>query len=176
MSLDSFFPQKPLCVDLDGTLIRGHSLWQIQRPWSLRPYWPPCWPRIKHNIAESGTVGQFTYYLPLLDRLYAWKKSGASLFLVTGAPEKIAHAVAQEVSIFDDVFSSSPQLNLVGRQKAHWLVQRFGSFSFGYVGNSWQDWAVWQWASDLLLVSSCSSWLVRYVEWKKRPFQALYRI
>ena len=167
----------PLCVDLDGTLIKGHSLWQIKSKVYFSPltWLPPCWPLIKHKIVEQSffTGQDFTYSCMLIKRLSQWKKQGVPLFLITGSPEKIARTVADHLCLFDDVWASSQYLNLVGEKKANFLLNRFGPFKFSYVGDHRKDWHVWKWAHHIFIVSSASPALIEYVKIKKKPFQGL---
>lgn len=164
--LDRSLVNLPLCVDLDGTLIHGHSLWQLKVPFSVRHYWPLSWPLIKTKIAASLPVDGscFQYYDPLVAYLRYRKKQGQRLFLVTGAPERIAQAVMVHLNIFDDCYASSCEKNLVAKTKAQYLESTFGAFA--YIGNSWKDLPVWRAAkkgvcvahSGLLLRSFLKKW------------------
>ena len=170
-------PLTPICVDLDGTLIKGHSLWQIKSKAYFSPLtWvPPYWPLIKHKIVEQAlfSAQDFTYYSPLLARLSQWKMQGIPLFLITGSPQKIAQTVADHVQVFDDVWTSSRDLNLVGKNKANFLLNRFGPFKFSYVGDHRKDWHVWKWAQHIFIVSTAAPGLIQFVQKKKHPFQRL---
>src|SRR5215831_16250490 len=84
----------PLCVDLDGTLIKSDSLWEsalilLKRDW-LKIFSFPLWllrgrARFKHEIAERAEINaaSLPYNEALVERLRAEHRSGRELVLVT---------------------------------------------------------------------------------------------
>ena len=153
----------PLCVDLDGTLIRSDLLLEAvavlvrARPWTLfvLPFWlARGLAFLKHRIAESVSldVSTLPFHGPLVARLRAQKASGRRLVLATASDIRLARQVAAHVGLFDEVMASDDGVNLVGEAKARALVARFGRGGFDYAGDDVKDLPVWQAARKAILV------------------------
>lgn len=140
----------PLCVDLDGTLIKGDSLVEgMVRLVKRSPFFVfrfVFWlfkgkAFLKARVSRSlaGTDHIFFYNKDVLEWLRLQKVHGRPLFLVTGADQRIASAVAQESGLFDEVMASNGIRNLTGKNKAEALVERFGRKKYDYLGDSSKD-------------------------------------
>ena len=81
------------------------------------------------------------------------KDAGRKLILCTGANQKIANAVAENLKIFDNTFASTKDLNLSGNNKSTFLEKEFGDSGFIYAGNSMDDMNVWKKASKSIVVN-----------------------
>ena len=55
--------------------------------------------------------------------------------------------------LFEKVFSSTPNVHLVGQAKSEALVAAFGREGFAYAGNSFTDIAVWKNAGSVIVVN-----------------------
>jgi phosphoserine phosphatase len=185
LSLAAFTPQTPICVDLDGTLLQGNALHMLLKKAlrmnlvSLSWFQSMRFPALKYKIAEQciehGLLApsELPYYIPLLHQLNTWKSCAVPIFLVTGAPSPIAHAIAHHLELFQDVYASSAHINLVGARKAHHLLRYFGSKGFTYVGDSWRDLAVWAHAQTMITVTSSSCLLRMHLARQKTPLLIL---
>ena len=177
----------PICVDLDGTLIREHSIWCFH--WSLASLlsaWCPrdfrslrptgIWPGIKTRMAAAVNLAQatMTYHAGLLSQIHHWHALGSPLYLVTGAPQKMADQVAQTLGVVTEVWSSSAHHNLVGQKKADLLRHRFGAFGYTYIGDSWKDRPVWACSKDILAVTDPQGSLGQYLQKNALPQQGLF--
>jgi 4-hydroxybenzoate polyprenyltransferase len=144
----------PLCVDLDGTLIRTDLLHEaaigflFRHPWSTWRLvgWAaqgPC--VLKAELAKRIPLDPRTlpYRGELLDHIAAHRERGGEVHLVTASPRPWADAVATHLGIFDSVRASSATDNLKGIGKAAHLSERFGRRGFAYVGDSRHDRPVW---------------------------------
>jgi len=153
----------PLCVDLDGSLIRSDMLHESSiifaknKPWHVVAI--PGWllrgkAHLKQKIAAVADVD--VQLLPYNDELLDWLKteraSGRKLILCTASDAKYAQAVAAHLELFDDVMASDGSTNLSAGNKAAALVARFGDKGFDYVGNSSADLAVWAQANRAIVV------------------------
>lgn len=155
----------PLCVDLDGTLVRSDTLFESflklikQSPWSLFciQFWLLLGRAIlKRRIAErvEVDVAYLPYHEELLDWLKQQAQSGRRLILCTAADRKIAEAVAAHVGIFEQVLASEGVANLKGEGKRRCLVEAFGERGFDYAGNDRSDWLVWASARNAVVVNA----------------------
>lgn len=156
----------PLCVDLDGTLISGDSLWECmvllltKNPWCLllAPFWLIFGGRagLKWQMARRAALNpaHFSFNRELLDFLHTEQRRGRPLVLVTAADQQMADSVAVYLGIFDQVFGSRDGQNLKGRHKAEFLRATFGERGFFYVGDSSADMHIWRVAAGAYVVGS----------------------
>jgi phosphoserine phosphatase len=162
----SRFPDLPLCVDLDGTLVQSDTLWILcKKLFKKKPFFflrligiYIAKGRAAFKSALSSVVGidpkEFSYHPVFLEHLRKVAQEGQKLFLVTGADQAVAEAVASHLKIFQGVMASDGKKNCVGPVKAKILCHCFGLEKFSYAGNSWQDVPVWACAAEIILVNA----------------------
>jgi len=142
--------ERPLCVDLDGTLVKSDtlvdSLMVLARRNPLAFLRTPVWAiqgkaHLKSRVASlvALDVAHLPYNRPLLDYLKDEHAAGRKLYLVTGADRRLAQSVAAHLGIFDEVMASDGAVNLTGNNKLQHLEQRFASDGFDYIGNALPD-------------------------------------
>ena len=164
----------PLCVDLDGTLIKTDLLIEAliklvkQQPFLF--FWAPVWLlRGKAFFKEQVfsrveiDVSRLPYHEELLQYLRNISQNGRSLVLITATVRSVAEDVARHLGIFDQVVASDATVNLAGRRKAEVLVRQFGSRQFSYAANAYVDLAVWKEAAAAHVVQP-SPGLTKLVE------------
>ncbi|MGA9356203.1 MAG: UbiA family prenyltransferase [Terriglobales bacterium] len=154
-----------LCVDLDGTLIRGNLLWECvlallkDRPGSLLliPFWLLRGPAfLKRQLAARVTLdpSRLPYRQQVLDLLRQEKAAGRQLVLVTAADGDLARSVTNHLGLFDEIHGSDGQRNLKAATKATFLIEQFGAAGFDYFGDSAADLKVWRHARAAYVVGS----------------------
>ena len=154
----------PLSVDLDGTLISCDLLyWSARillrrsvRQFLLTSRWLlEGKAAFKQQIAAQVDLDPATlpYNLEVLSWVRMQKKQGRYILLCTGSDQKYAKAIGEYLACFDDVCASDGQYNLVGINKANYLIDRFGKQGFDYVGNSRQDIPVWKFSRSAVVVT-----------------------
>ncbi len=173
----------PLCVDLDGTLIRSDVLADgllatLRKPRALLAL--PRWfasgrAALKRRVEElAETDPEFLpYNVQLLDYLRKQKASGRKLVLATAATADVARRVADHLGIFDEVMSSDEVTNLKGQTKAHALTAKFGEKGFAYVGNDDADLPALIAAKSIVLVNAPDR--VRSAAVRHAPIEAEFR-
>lgn len=143
--------EPPLCVDLDGTLVKSDTLLdglcQFARREPLQTWRVPLWlaggrARLKLEIARRAPLdpSRLPYNGDLLRYLQAQRREGRPIFLTTGADGGLAQRVAAYLGIFDGVLASDSTTNLTHLRKLDRLKARFGTFD--YIGNSNADLAL----------------------------------
>ena len=156
-----------LCVDLDGTLIRGNVLWECSlavlksRPFAvlLLPFWLfSGLATFKQKLAAKANLdpAHLTYRQGVLDFVRREKAAGRRIALATAADRKIADAVSAYLGLFDEVHASDGLINLKGANKAAFLVENFAATGFDYVGDSAADIQVWRCARGAYVVGTQS--------------------
>ncbi len=153
----------PLCVDLDGTLIRSdlllESILVLLKLNILYIFRLPLWlikgkAHFKQRIAETVDleIEFLPYNEPFLTYLREQKAFGRILILATSSNRKYAEQIAQYLAIFDQVLASDANTNLSGPSKRQHLVDAFGKGGFDYAGNAAIDLKIWSHARKALLV------------------------
>jgi 4-hydroxybenzoate polyprenyltransferase/phosphoserine phosphatase len=156
----------PLCVDLDGTLIRSDLLLEsallLAKRNALYLFLALFWllsrgkAGLKAEIAARVTLKAAV--LPYNKELLAWLKSeraqGREIWLCTAANEKLAMTVAEHLDLFDGIIASDRASNVAGQTKADRLLARFGRGGFDYCGNEWRDLAIWRCARGAVVVNA----------------------
>ena len=147
-------PAVPLCVDLDGTLVKSDTLLDTvlalvrQHPSALLRI--PAWllkgkAAFKANVTSAVTLdtAHLPYNQPLLHFLSAQHATGRKLYLATAADATLARRIAAELGIFEDVLASDGILNLAGGNKLQAFQRRFAEAPangrFDYIGNAMPD-------------------------------------
>ncbi|UXI69227.1 UbiA family prenyltransferase [Tahibacter amnicola] len=154
----------PLCVDLDGTLIRSDLL--VESALSLLRRNPlyllvfVAWllrgkAHLKREIARRAQVDAAC--LPYDERVVSWLRDdvkGRPRILCTASDAQLAQAVAAHVGVFDEVMASDGERNLAGRNKGEALRERYGERGFDYAGNEYRDLHVWKHARRAIVVNA----------------------
>jgi 4-hydroxybenzoate polyprenyltransferase/phosphoserine phosphatase len=141
---------KPLCVDLDGTLVKGDTLLDsflvLARSQPLTLLRLPGWllqgkARVKAEIGKRVTldVRHLPYNRKLIEYLESEKGEGRRIYLATGADQSLAQRIADHLGLFDGVLASDGETNLTAGNKLDGLRQAFGDEGFDYVGNARPD-------------------------------------
>jgi 4-hydroxybenzoate polyprenyltransferase/phosphoserine phosphatase len=140
---------RPLCVDLDGTLVKSDTLHDSalavarHRPQALVNI--PGWlvkgkAALKRHLANTIQldVAHLPYNRELLQYLEQQRATGRPLYLATAADADTANRIAAHLGIFTGVLASDGQLNLAGKNKLAAFQSRFGD-NFSYIGNALPD-------------------------------------
>lgn len=166
----------PLCVDLDGTLIRTDCLWEalvqmmFRRPLRLAVILAGAWrgrPWLKKQLALERVlpVDSLPYNTDVLTLIKRERAAGRKAVLVTASDQLMADAVAAHVKVFDEVVGTDGATNLKGKNKAAYLAKRFGKGGYDYAGDSSADIPVWESARHAYAVNAGSKakrWIQRH--------------
>ncbi len=139
----------PLCVDLDGTLVKSDTLYDTvmalarQHPAMLLKL--PGWlsggkAALKQHLtaAVELNVTHLPYNRELLQYLEQQHAAGRPIYLATAADTVLAERVAAHLGLFAGVLASAGTVNLAGKNKLAAFRERFGD-NFTYIGNALPD-------------------------------------
>lgn len=153
----------PLCVDLDGTLLRTDLLHEtalaLLRRNLLYLFLMPFWllkgkAHLKAEIARRVTLDPAA--LPYSDDFLAYlrkqKANGRTLVLATASHDSLAKRVAAHLGLFDMVIATNGAANLKGAAKLAKLRESFPA-GFDYAGNGHCDLVLLCAAREALLVN-----------------------
>ena len=141
---------RPLCVDLDGTLVKSDTL--VDALLLLVRSRPALLLRLPAHLLRgkaafkafvTGSVSLDVAHLPynrkLLQFLQQQRALGRSIYLATGADQRLAQRVAAHLNLFTGVLGSDGATNLTGRNKLSRLRAQAGAGAFDYIGNDTPD-------------------------------------
>ena len=154
----------PLCVDLDGTLVKSDTL--IDSLLVLVRTHPFLLMRLpglalrgkaafKAFVTENVSldVTHLPYNRQLLQFLQKEHARGREVCLATGADGRLAQRVADHLGFFCEVLASDGTHNLTGIRKLAGLRDRFGSGAFVYIGNDTPDLPVMAGAAESMVAN-----------------------
>ena len=154
----------PLCVDLDGTLIRSdlfvESLFALLGKNVAYLFLIPVWlmrgkAYLKQQIAQRVDldVTLLPYHGPFLSYLREQRAAGRRLVLVTATHQKYAREIAAYLDLFENVLATDDTSNLSGTDKRARLTADYGAHGYDYAGNSRKDLKVWSEARRAVVVA-----------------------
>ncbi len=154
----------PLCVDLDGTLIKTDMLFEslclLMRERPLSMFLVPLWllrgrAFLKKALAERVSLDPsiLPYHQDFLTFLKAESEAKRTIVLASASDRKFVQSVADHVGLFDDILASDGRKNLKGKKKLAALVDRYGEGGFDYAGNETADLPIWAKARKKLVVA-----------------------
>jgi len=152
----------PLCVDLDGTLVKLDTFLQavfmLLRRNPLCLFKLPVWmikgkAYLKEQVISRVEIeaSALPYQKEFLRFLKSEYESGRLLVLATAANYRTARAVTDYLGIFSETLASDEEINLNGLAKLDAIRKKHPLFS--YAGNDKCDFALWNEAEEIILVN-----------------------
>ncbi|RYZ74906.1 MAG: UbiA family prenyltransferase [Lysobacteraceae bacterium] len=156
-------PDAPLCVDLDGTLLKSdlfhESVLALLRINPFYAFLLPWWllkgkAALKREIASRVSLDPAT--LPYDERVLEVLRSasGRRRVLCTASDHLLVDPIARHLGLFDQVLASNGMENMRGGRKAEALLRLFGERGFDYMANERVDLQVWKHARKAWLVDA----------------------
>lgn len=146
--------ERPLIVDLDGTILRSdvlvESAFSFLRHNPLQAFRPVIWlargkANLKARLADAVDVDatSLPYDDGVISFLQNQKTAGRPMVLATASHKKYAEAIGSHLGLFDRVLATNGSTNLSAKKKRDLLVAEYGEKGFDYLGNSQDDLDVW---------------------------------
>lgn len=157
---------RPLCVDLDGTLLRSDILYEsllaLLADNPLYLFLLPLWllrgkAYVKRQLALRVKLPPET--LPYDERVLDILRTTSQRprVLCTASDRLLVQPIAEHLGLFEEVMASDGQTNLSGDNKGKALAERFGERGFDYMGNGHVDLKVWAHAGGAIVVNNDAS-------------------
>jgi 4-hydroxybenzoate polyprenyltransferase len=152
----------PLYVDLDGTFIKSDMLLETtiavlkKQPYLL--FFLLFWvlkgkSYLKYKLASIADIN--VSHIPINQDTYNFlktqKEQGRKIVLATASNETVARKFVAIYSVFDTFIASTITHNLKGKNKLDAIIQE--STSFAYMGNSAEDYILFEIAEESYLVN-----------------------
>ena len=174
--------EPPLCVDLDGTLVKSDtlvdSLLALMRTRPLLLLKLPA--KLPHGkaafkafVTESIPldVAHLPYNRKLLLFLQQQRGRGRAIYLATGADVHLARRVSAHLGIFTGVLGSDGATNLTGNKKLEGLRRQLGPGPFDYIGNDTPDLPMLACANEAMVANPTLSLRIGLKTRKIKPTQ-----
>ncbi|MGB9146112.1 MAG: haloacid dehalogenase-like hydrolase, partial [Acidobacteriaceae bacterium] len=156
--------RRPLCVDLDGTLVKNDTLMDslllLVRTRPVTALRAPLWllrgkAALKAEVSARVALDErhLPYNRRLMEYLDAERGEGRKLYLATGADRQLAARVANHLGIFEGVLASDGRTNLTSGNKLDGLREAFGDEGYDYIGNAAPDLPLLQHAGAAMLAN-----------------------
>lgn len=148
-------PTRPLCVDLDGTLVATDTLWEsvvwlLKHKLHLVPLLP-LWifygkAYFKDRVAQHVVLDPscLPYRRDVIQLIIQSKSQGRNIVLASASHRTIVDNIARYLNLFSESLASDRFTNLSGLTKRQVLESRYGFRGFDYVGDSIVDLPVWE--------------------------------
>ncbi|WP_150278212.1 UbiA family prenyltransferase [Halopseudomonas salina] len=144
----------PLCIDLDGTLLRSDMLLEsglaFLRQYPLGVIKPFQWlheskVKLKEELARATEIDVtvLPYDPAVLELIENARGEGREIVLATASHEILANRIAKHLQLFDKVLATNASRNLSAQSKCDLLVEHYGRGGFDYAGNSSDDICIW---------------------------------
>ena len=130
-------PAVPVCVDLDGTILRTDLL---------------------HEQLLALMRQRPSVLLPLLAYLTRERAEGREIALLSAADDALAQAFAARLGLFAWAKGSDGRLNLAGREKLAAIRARYPG-PFAYAGDARADLPVWGESAAAIVAGGACRWL-----------------
>jgi 4-hydroxybenzoate polyprenyltransferase len=156
--------RRPLCVDLDGTLVKSDtlldSLLLLVRSRPLAALQLPFWV-LRGKAAFKAEVGarvsldvrHLPYNRSVIEYLEIERGEGRKVYLATGADQQLARRIADHLALFDGVLASDGKTNLTAHNKLDGLRKTFGDEGYDYIGNARPDLPLLQHAGAAMIAN-----------------------
>ncbi|HEY4274120.1 MAG TPA: UbiA family prenyltransferase [Rhizomicrobium sp.] len=157
-------PSIPLCVKLEGTVLRSGTTGELalslvrRRPWMI--FWLLAWvflgkEEFRNRVVDRAAFDPsgLAYRGPFLTYLRREAASGRNICLVARSKSPVARAIANHLGLFSDVIEVEGHDEPSGDAVAKALCARFGSGDFDYAGHEHADLPVWRTARRSVIVA-----------------------
>ena len=158
-------PSRPLCVDMDGTLLEADTMEYLIASFLRANFWRGgvllLWLLRGRAHFKRRLGGEAVLHVELLPAhpdfvsfLEGQHAAGRTLVLVSAADERIVRLVAERFKFFSTAIGSDGKTNLRGEAKLKRLTELYGPKGFDYAGNSSVDLPVWRGAAEAIVVNA----------------------
>ena len=147
---------KPLFVDLDGTLIQ-EDLSDLAFSYSFQNY--PLRTifyllvflfkgkaYLKNKISKNFIISfeNLNFNKAAFDFIRKEKKNNKVVYLISGSHQILVEQIDKHLNIFLKSFGTRDDFNMVGKNKVQFIKENLKIHDFDYLGNSYKDLPIWQ--------------------------------
>ncbi|MCC6682251.1 MAG: haloacid dehalogenase-like hydrolase [Phycisphaeraceae bacterium] len=155
---------RPLCVDMDGTLLAADTMMTSirlllrSRPWmvvALGWWMLGGLVHFKRHVAMRITLDpeKLPWRPQVIEFVKQQRAAGRLTVLATASNIKVARQMADYLGCFDRIIATDDGENLRGQAKMRAIREQLGVEAYDYIGDSKMDLPVWRQATQALLVA-----------------------
>jgi len=160
---------KPLFVDLDGTLIQedlSHKAFfyffktnPILCLYHLFIFLFLGRPYLKEKISKNYIVelSNLSKNKQCIEYIEKAKNNNRTVFLISGSHQFLVNQISNQLKLFNDVFGTHKNFNMIGHNKIAYITQKLKIFDFEYIGNSKQDLPIWKHTKKVIFTNAAPS-------------------
>jgi len=158
--------QKPLFVDLDGTLIDKDlsdlAFWDSLKK---RPFLTLIYlllfifygkSFLKEKISKDYKIpfDQIKFNKSCLDFIRNIKNHHRAVYLISGSHQNLVDQLNEKLKIFFEVFGTKRGFNMVGYNKVLYITNELKFRNFDYIGNSKKDLPIWNYTKNIIYTNA----------------------
>ena len=159
---------KILSVELDGTLIKTDMLYEtfwssfskdVLIPFKALIALSKSKAYLKKFLYENSSldINSLPYNYEVIDYINLHRSKGWKIVLVTATTQELAEDISRYLNLFDEVYGSKINKNLIGYKKANFQKKFFGLKNFDYIGNSYADLQSWKISNKVITFNAGKS-------------------
>ena len=153
---------KPLFVDLDGTLIRedlsdlafSHSFKNnpLKAIFYLLVFLFRGKAYLKNKISKNFEIPfkNLTFNKAAIDFIRKEKKNNKAVYLISGSHQILVEQMDKHLNIFLKSFGTRDDFNMVGNNKVLFIKKNLKINDFDYLGNSFKDLPIWKYTKKAI--------------------------
>lgn len=157
---------KPLFVDLDGTLIRedlSHMafFYCFKKKPLLCLYYLFIFlflgrAYLKEKISKNFIVdlSRLKKNHKCIEFIKEAKNFNRMIYLISGSHQLLVDQVSNQLNLFNGVFGTHKNFNMIGKNKIVYINQKLKIFDFDYIGNSKQDLPIWKHTKKVIFTNA----------------------
>ena len=152
----------PLFVDLDGTIIK-EDIGQMAIKKKIKDNIFNIFgilirfmlfgkPSVKFYVSKNFDINfdKLHFNHACIEFIMESKKLGRKIFLISGSHESVVKIIGDKLNIFDGIYGTRKNYNMVSYNKVHFIHNTLGYSKFDYIGNSYQDLPVWNYSENVI--------------------------
>ena len=157
---------KPLFVDLDGTLIQedlSHEAFiyffktkPLRCLYHIFIFLFLGRPYLKGKISQDFIVDLSKLKKNHNCIIYIQQaiNNNRAVYLISGSHQLLVDQIKNQLNLFNDVFGTHKNFNMVGKNKITYINQKLKIFDFDYIGNSKQDLPIWEYTRKAIYTNT----------------------
>lgn len=154
--------KKILFIDLDGTLIKedlSHLAFlnfikynPFKSLYHLFIFLFIGKAYLKEKISENFKVklSKLTINKNCIEFILNNKNNYTQINLISGSHQKLLNQIQHQFDLFDNVYGTKNNYNMVGKNKIYFINKKLKIFKFDYVGNSLKDVPIWIYSEKII--------------------------
>ena len=116
-------------------------------------------PYLKERISRNYSVdlSKLKKNNSCIEYIRVAKNSNRDVYLISGSHQLLVDQISNQLNLFNDVFGTHKNFNMIGKNKIAYINQKLKIFDFDYIGNSKQDLSIWKYTKKVIFTNATPS-------------------